>query len=245
MPEYQSMGFSTANRDAPMPEHERALEGVDIGFGVGRAHPAFERMRASDPNPMPRVERNLGALLRPRAAPAATVAATPCDVRRIEAFDERIDGLWAAASRPFSFMLVRKRGYLNRRYCDRRAGPFIVKLAEEDGRILGYVVYRVSYGRGYIADLIALPDRPDVVESLLADAVRDLESKGVESIECWSYERHPHWPLLQRFGFINRRRTMKATLTLAPKSSLQAAELRMVRDPGSAIHVMSGDTDLV
>jgi hypothetical protein len=194
---------------------------------------------------MPRVERNLEALLRARGPVRAPPAAIAWQVRPIESFDVRVDAFWEEASRPFAFMLVRKRDYLNWRYCDRRAGPFAVKIAEQQGRILGFVVYRVSYGRGYIADLIALPGRLDVAESLLVDAIRDLDSRNVDAVECWSYDRHPYWPLLQQHEFDHKRRTMKAALTLSSKSSLTPADLRAVSDHDALIHVMSGDTDLV
>lgn len=245
LPEFQNIGFSKAARDVPMPEQDRALEGVDLGFSVGRAHPAFERLRASDPDPRPRVTRHLEALLRQPGGMPAPAPRGPWQIAPVSNVDERIDVFWEDASRPFAFMLVKKSEYVNWRYCDRRAGPFVIKTAQENGRILGFVVYRVSYGRGFVADLLALPGRLDVAEALLAGALRDLESRNVDAVECWSYARHPYWPLLQRYGFINKRRTMMASLTLAEKSSLTPADLRMVRDPDAVVHVMSGDTDLV
>jgi len=69
-----------------------------------------------------------------------------CKIRisDIDHFDKDIDDFWEEVSKHYDFIIERKRDYLNWRYCDTRAGDFVVKQAEEDGRILGYVVLRIN-----------------------------------------------------------------------------------------------------
>ena len=65
-------------------------------------------------------------------------------IKKISAFDERIDEFWKIVNDNHDFILERGREYLNWRYCDFRAGEFIVEQAEEDGKILGYIVYNIN-----------------------------------------------------------------------------------------------------
>jgi hypothetical protein len=50
---------------------------------------------------------------------------------------------------------------MNWRYCDPARGRFTVRVAERNGKILGYLVFKISEGSGYIVDLLALPGRID------------------------------------------------------------------------------------
>ena len=92
------------------------------------------------------------------------------DIVTASRFDARVDELFDDAASGFDFIQVRRHNYLNWRFCDPRAGPFVIRVAEEDGVMLGYAVLASIDGRGNIADLLARPGRSDVVESLVRDA---------------------------------------------------------------------------
>jgi GNAT superfamily N-acetyltransferase len=163
-------------------------------------------------------------------------------ITTLDRFDDRIDGFFDEAARPFDFVVVRTRGYMNWRYFDPAAGRFTVRVAEQQGRLLGYLVFKITEGEGYIADLLALPGRTEVVRSLVEDALRLFREAGVEQITCWMISRHPYNGILGRYGFIDSRRDVgfgyRAT-------SLDGSELERLADPRARIHLTHGDTDWI
>jgi GNAT superfamily N-acetyltransferase len=156
-------------------------------------------------------------------------------------FDERADKFWNEASKQFDLIVARRQDFLNWRYCDPRGGSFTIRTAEEDGRLLGYAVLRVSGGIGYIVDLLALPDRLDVVQSLIANALGWFGERDVPSVQCWSTPRHPYAQLLASLGFGSKRRT----LHLDWVAFTERADQELLSDRRLVLHYMPGDSDLV
>ena len=163
-------------------------------------------------------------------------------IATLERFDERIDECFAQAAKPFDFLAVRSRDYMNWRYCDPAAGPFTVRAAEQEGRILGYLVFKVSEGGGYIVDLLALPGRIDVVRSLVEDVLDLFRQAAVELVTCWMIARHPYNGILRRYGFVDSGRDVGFRYRLV---SLDESEVEFLGDPGARIHLMHGDSDWV
>lgn len=208
-------------------------------FGIRSGHTAIQKLRRFNRGDGFHTEGDILAASPKAAAPAQTGA---WSVRRIERFDDRFDAFWRATAAPFQAIAVRDSGYLNWRYCDPRAGEFEASVAEEHGRILGYVVSRVSFGDGYIADLLVLPDRLDVAAALIANAFQYLRGAGAPDVECLCPSDHPYRPLLRDMGFTKLRRTAQITYqthTAGPET------LEPLRRPGAAVHFMLGDTDLI
>ena len=163
-------------------------------------------------------------------------------IATLERFDDRIEGFFDEAARPFDFVIVRSKDYLNWRYCDPAAGRFTVRIAEEGDRILGYLVFKISEGTGYIADLLALPDRREVVRSLIEDALSVFRGAGVESASCWMISRHPYNGILRRYGFVDSRKDVGfeyRTITV------DGGEVEFLDDPRARIHLTHGDSDWV
>lgn len=155
-------------------------------------------------------------------------------------FDGRTDDLFDDAASEFDFIQVRHHDYLNWRFCDPRAGQFVVRVAEQDGVMLGYAVLTSGGGRGNIADLLARPGRGDVVESLVRDATERFDAAGVKATHCWMVKHHPYKDALRRSGFITSRRDLTFTyqhLRLSPD------DLSFLQNPSARIHMMQGDTD--
>jgi GNAT superfamily N-acetyltransferase len=163
-------------------------------------------------------------------------------IATLERFDDRIGGFFEEAARPFDFIVVRSKDYLNWRYCDPAAGRFTIRAAEQEGRLLGYLVFKVAEGAGFIADLLALPGRSDVVRSLLEDALRLFRASGVEQVTCWMILRHPYNAILRRYGFFDSRKDIGCRYRTL---SLDRSELEFLRDGGARIHVTQGDSDWV
>ena len=131
---------------------------------------------------------------------------------------------------------------MNWRYCDPAAGRFTVRVALQEEGILGYLVLKVGDGNGYIADLLALPGRIDVVRSLLEDALRLLRRAGVELVTCWMVSRHPYNGVLRRYGFIDSRKDAGFAFRSV---RLAESEVESLTGARARIHLTHGDSDWV
>lgn len=149
----------------------------------------------------------------------------------------------AAAAAPFDFILLRDRSYLNWRYCDDRAGPYRVRVAEVDGELLGFAVTRRSGDRGYLVDLLALPGREDVVAALVRDASEQLRAEGVSGIDCWVPRHHSYHAVLRGAGFMPTPR--QAGFALRGTVRDEVGDAAYLQGRGAAIHVMMGDSDFI
>ena len=164
-----------------------------------------------------------------------------CTIRRVDAFDDRVDGLWRDASSEFRLVFVRSKESLNYRYADPRAGDYSIAIAEAGDRLLGYVVYASWLGTGQIADLLVLLGHDDVLVALLAQALDQLRQTGCASVECWRDIHHPYGSVLDKLGFDHARRRQGITVHWLRGPD----DLTFFEQPTSAVHIMAGDTDLV
>jgi len=200
---------------------------------IGRLHAVEERYPFA--NPIEVLERQAGATSMARADGPWTITAPA-------RFDERIGVFWEAASRQFEFITVRDRQVLNWRYCDVRGGSFQVRLAEQEGRVLAYIVFRREHAKGYIADLLALPGREDALEALILEALGHFDGEGVSAVRCWLPAHHVYREVLVRHGFARRR--IEKSLRWGPLRT-PASELAMLADPQAGMHLTMGDSDLI
>ena len=168
-------------------------------------------------------------------------------VSEIHEFDERVDTFWDEIKDHYDFIIERSRDHLNWNYCDPRGGNHKVKLAEEEGRILGYTVLRIhgdgKYLRGEVVDLLTIPGRSDVVDALLADANRFFDDNDVNLVTSLVVEGHPYAKLYKRHGFIDVRRKIHVFYT-CPREEEEFS--RLVRNALEAIdakrmHLSRGD----
>jgi hypothetical protein len=172
---------------------------------------------------------------------AARRKAASWTIEEPPSFGERVDAFWDEAATQFDFIIARRQEILNWRYCDPRAGTFVIRTAEEQGRLLGYAVLRVTNGTGHIADLLALPGRTDVAESLVVDALAYFHGRQVSPVQCWCASRHPYQELLTSLGFANKKRTIRLGWVAFTSKPDRAA----LGNDQLALHYMAGDTDLV
>lgn len=108
-----------------------------------------------------------------------------CSIRTVDQFDARFDEFCAEAVAPFDFVPERTAAFLNWRYADPRAGDFTIRVAERDGRLLGYVVTRTDAEITKVADILVAPGETSVAGALIADAVRSARELGSAAIRCW------------------------------------------------------------
>jgi GNAT superfamily N-acetyltransferase len=169
-------------------------------------------------------------------------AKTAWSISTLGRFDDRIEEFFDEAAKPFDYVIVRGKDYMNWRYCDPAAGNFTIRAAEQQGRLLGYLVLKIAEDEGFIADLLALPGRIDVVRSLIEDARHRFRQAEVELITCWMISRHPYNGVLRRYGFIDSGRDVGFRYRVV---SLDKSELEFLGDARARIHLTHGDTDWV
>jgi GNAT superfamily N-acetyltransferase len=173
---------------------------------------------------------------RPESSGAFRIAAA-------EHFDDRIDAFFSAAAAPWELVMVRSRAHLEWRYCDRRGGVFHTRVAQdENGVLLGYAIGKARGDQGYLADLLALPGRLDVVSALVDEMDAVLEGAGCVDILCWLPERHPYRATLRRAGYLDARQ--RPLITYRPCGATPES-LEFLAAPETRVHFMLGDTDLV
>jgi hypothetical protein len=206
-------------------------------FTLGAALSVFKLRPGRSPRKLARSIASLARWLRPRAREEV-----PWTIRTAERFDSRVDTLYERAAAQFDFAVVRSQRVLDWRYSDRRAGDFAIRLAEQDGELLGYAVLRVNNGVGYVADVLALPGRLDVVESLAHDAAAGLRETGVEVAECWLMADHPYAEPFRAAGFLGRRSRTPPTFEAV---GVPASELALLCEPDASVHLTIGDMDIV
>jgi hypothetical protein len=212
-----------------------------------RARAIVARRRAGSggrlPAPLAVLRIKLGTLRnRLRHRPYLRPVRPSWSIATLEHFDESTDAFFDEAAWPFDFLVVRSRDYMNWRYCEPAAGHFTVRVARQEGKILGYSALKISEGNGYFADLLALPGRLDVVRSLIEDALRSFRQAGVERVTCWMIERHPYNRILRRYGFVDSRKDVGFVRKAV---SLKPEDLDFLDEATASIHLTHGDSDWI
>ncbi len=169
------------------------------------------------------------------------------NVSRLDGFDERADVFWKEVSAHYDYIIVRDGDFLNWRFSDPRAGDFSIRCVEDGERLLGYCVLKInrareSYPIGYIVDLLALPSRLDIVDSLLSDAVDFFDGKNVNIINCLMIRGHPYVKSLQRHGFLDSRMRIRLFYTDLGLGEGLSDEISRLED-ADKIHISYGDFD--
>jgi hypothetical protein len=172
----------------------------------------------------------------------------PGSIREITRFDGRIDRFWQDVREGCTFSIERGRDHLNWRYFDSRAGDYSAMIAEgEDRSITGYAVLGLDkratdYPQGYIMDLVSLPGRLDVADSLIRSAVDSFKKKQVNIIRSLALKNYPYEALLEGNGFVPRRdRVPVYYMPYEPIADLAGLEM----GSPDGIHFSYGDLDLI
>lgn len=166
-------------------------------------------------------------------------------INKITRFDERINTFWEEIRDQHNFILERSRDYLNWRYCDPRGGDYLVRIAEANEKMLGYIVLRINsqqkdYSRGYIVDLLTLPSRLDVANVLVKDAVSYFDANNINIIMSMAIKNHPYEAILKKNGFIA---DVKKCLLFYMEYEEVEDLRKLERDSPNAVHFAYGDFD--
>jgi GNAT superfamily N-acetyltransferase len=166
-------------------------------------------------------------------------------IAEIGHFDERADAFWEQIRGGYDFIVERRRQYLNWRYADRRGGVHTIKHATQAGRTVGYCVWCVDsvrdadYPLGSIVDLLVLPDRLDVADALVIDAMRWFSENRINVVRFLAVAGHPYEKILSRHGFVRWERAGLFYREIAPGTANAVESL--AQSPPGAVHVCYGD----
>lgn len=166
-------------------------------------------------------------------------------VEDVSFFEESINDLWDEVKAHYNFILERKQDYMNWRYCDSRAGGYVVKIAKKDDQILGYVVLKINrfkaYHTGHIVDLLTLPSRDDVLESLLLESLKFFDENNINAVRQWVNVGHPIENAIRRHGFINSR----SGIPLIVFNHINVGDNweAFIKSKISRVHFQMGDTE--
>ena len=131
-------------------------------------------------------------------------------VREITRFGDQINHFWnkISNSNDYNIIRIRDKKYLNWRYVDVPNADYTIYVAEEGGKICGYIVLgcRNENGltMGYIYDIIALAGREDIIQCLIAKALEYFSAKEVDAIICKMIANKSYRKSFLRNGFIPR-----------------------------------------
>ena len=127
-------------------------------------------------------------------------------IRRLEAFDDRFDALWERCSPLLKISAVRDRAFLQWRFAEHPQVDYGIYAAESmEGDLLAYCVTRSetkSRGtRGYIMDMMGLPDQRHATAALVRHAARVLARQGANLTIVNMGTGAPWYEVLRRAGF--------------------------------------------
>lgn len=132
-------------------------------------------------------------------------------IEEVSYFDARIEQFWNRIKKYYDLIFTYDQSFLNWRYCDSRGGSFMVKQAIEEGNIVGFIVlrvnkYRADYPVAYVVDLLTYPNRPDIIELLIQEAVEYFDDLNVNIINFLGLKEYAFNNILNKQGFLDSRR---------------------------------------
>jgi hypothetical protein len=169
-------------------------------------------------------------------------------ISEVPSFDTRINGFWKEVSPQYNFIIERKQNYLNWRHSNLMIGEHRIQQAEEDGKIVGYCILSIdrqnrNYPSGHIVDLLALPDKPYIVDSLLAEVIKCFVKNGVNVSNALLVSGHPYSKIFKKWGFVSARVKTKVNIGYIDNGIEQEVE-KFATGPASKVHVCYGDVSI-
>ena len=170
------------------------------------------------------------------------LASSQLTIEAVDQFDQNIDALWAEVAPHFELIGIRDSAFLNWRYADPRGDDSLILVASEGDATVGYLVLRWTRRSAVIADILARPNRPDIVSRLVNDASWQAGSHGAAIINCALPERHPYRDAVMDNGFLDIGRQ---TNIRYQHRNVSAETLTFLEEPDANVHVTLGDFDFI
>lgn len=126
-------------------------------------------------------------------------------ISRVTHFDKDVSTVWESVSHDHDVMIVKDAAYLNWRYI-RNPTDYVVLVAKDIGKTVGFIVFTTRVRSGYIVDILFPEERRDIAQSLLVRAINLLLQEGVNLVFAWvikNFMQKPdtYYHVLRKFGF--------------------------------------------
>ena len=125
-------------------------------------------------------------------------------VGQADDFDDRFDTLWEDVSQQHRISLVRDKAFLHWRFKEKPEEDYVVLAAENEGRLLGYIVLwegqMFGLQLGFILDILTV--NQNVADTLLSGAIPYFRGRGVDAVGCLMLKHTPYFKALRRAGFV-------------------------------------------
>ncbi len=133
---------------------------------------------------------------------------TNFEIIQVSKFKENMWEFWKTIEQEYSLIFERSNEYLNWRYSDPTADEIKIREAVIKDEVIGYVVtelrnYADNIQKGYILDLLALPERLDAAGSLLENALSYFNSLGINGVEYQVIRGHPYQSLASKYNLVD------------------------------------------
>lgn len=231
-PDYQRQGVHSEL--AIIENENRVKNGVSISYGCStpQTFPAYQKVKLSyiifaicQPPLLVRVT-NWGKLLKTRykipiflgkmlgyfwerlISRISSSQNTDIEIGQISSFDQSIDKFWLKASETKQIMIVRDMKYLNWRYVEKPENDYTIFIAKRRQEIVGYIVIKMESNtmtRGFIVDLLTLPNDYVVAEVLVSRAIGYFQEKEADIVSCLMLQDTPYYRTLRKLGFMRRK----------------------------------------
>ena len=151
-------------------------------------------------------------------------------VRKISHFDDRINEFWNTISNDYNIIRIRDKKYLNWRYVDVPNADYTIYVAEEEGKICGYIILGCKDVDGlifgHIYDIIAPTSREDIIQCLIAKAIEYFMDVKVDAISSQMVPNKIYHKALLKNGFIPRFRSKGRFIAYNASTKLSEAYLK-------------------
>ena len=167
------------------------------------------------------------------------------NIIHINKFNDDVNDLLDSNNRHLVFNVVKDKAYLNWRYCDKRAGNYIVKAAYVDEQLLGYYVLKINklkeYHTGNIVDLLVHNEHPYLLDALVHDVLMEIHENDVNVVRQWVIRNSIMEKTFQQNGFIDTRSGVPVLVVRKIDQNINLEEL--FESPPDKIHFQMGDTE--
>ncbi|NQT72699.1 MAG: GNAT family N-acetyltransferase [Chloroflexi bacterium] len=128
-------------------------------------------------------------------------------IEEIQKLPEDWEEFWDQAKSPYEFIIERDTKALKWRYFN-CPNKYRFLLVRKNGKICGYLVYRIVPGEGvsylFLADYLFLPGQETAMIPLLKMVLNTAFKYQVNAIRLWCVQSSPYFSILKRFGFLPR-----------------------------------------
>jgi GNAT superfamily N-acetyltransferase len=163
-------------------------------------------------------------------------------IKQITAFNDQIDEFWNNIKDDYNFIIKRDQEYLNWRYCDDRAGNYTIFIAQENERIIGYLVLGIIDKDAFIADIIAIKNQEAIYNTLISHALNNLKQENIALISVWAIKGHAIEKSFIGNGFLARGNEVY----LFFNRKFEGIEFDWLKnEPVNSLHLAFGDSDII